>query len=80
MSRVTAGMRLRRAYAFVSRQFFNTCDSSGARNTMARLSVFIVILVIFFSMLLSWKRVKIKKWLRGMREKVPAALLSKGEK
>ena len=47
MSRVTAGMRLRRAYVFVSRQFFNTCDSSGARNTMARLFVFIVILVIF---------------------------------
>ena len=80
MSRVTAGMRLRRAYVFVSRQFFNTCDSSGARNTMARLFVFIVILVIFFSMLLSWKRGKIKKWLRSMREKVPAALLSKGEK
>ena len=47
MSRVTAGMRLRRAYVFVSRQFLNTCDSSGARNTMARLFVFIVILVIF---------------------------------
>ena len=44
---VTAGMRLRRAYVFVSRQFLNTCDSSGARNTMARLFVFIVILVIF---------------------------------
>ena len=77
---VTAGMRLRRAYVFVSRQFLNTCDSSGARNTMARLFVFIVILVIFFSMLLSWKRDKTKKWLRGMREKVPAALLSKDEK
>ena len=73
-------MRLRRAYAFVSRQFSNSFRSSGARNTMARLFVFIVILVIFFSMLLGWKREKIEKWLRGMREKVPAALLSKGEK
>ena len=74
--RVTAGMRLRRAYAFVSRQFSNRCRSSGARNTMARLFVFIVILVIFFSMLLGWKREKIEKWLRGMREKVQATLLS----
>ena len=43
--RVTAGMR--RAYVFVFRQFSNRCGSSGARNTMARLFVFIVILVIF---------------------------------
>ena len=51
MFRVTAGMRLRlrRAYVFVSRQFFNTSGSSGARNTMARLFVFIVILVIFLN-------------------------------
>ena len=80
MSRVTAGMRLRRAYVFVSRQFFNTCDSSGARNTMARLFVFIVILVIFSQCNLAGSATKSKKWLRGMREKVPAALLSKGEK
>ena len=45
--RVTAGMRPRRAYVFVSRQFSNRCGSSGARNTMARLFVFVVILEIF---------------------------------
>ena len=54
-------MRLRRAFAFVSRQFSNRCGSSGAQNTMARLFVFIVILVIFFSMLLGWKREKNRK-------------------
>ena len=80
MLRVTAGMRLRRAYVFVSRQFSNRCGSSGARNTMARLFVFIVILVIFSQCYLAGSAKKIEKWLRGMREKVPAALLSKGEK
>ena len=30
-------MRLLRAYVFVSHQFSNTCGSSGAPNTMARL-------------------------------------------
>ena len=45
--RVAAGMRPRRAYVFVSRQFSNRCGSSGARNTMARLFVFVVILEIF---------------------------------
>ena len=45
--RVTAGMRPRRAYVFVSRQFSNRCGSSGARNTMARLFMFVVILEIF---------------------------------
>ena len=60
MSRVTAGMRLRRAYVFVSRQFFNTCDSSGARNTMARLFVFIVILVIFSQCYLAGSATKSK--------------------
>ena len=60
MTRVTAGMRLRRAYVFVSRQFFNTCDSSGARNTMARLFVFIVILVIFSQCYLAGSATKSK--------------------
>ena len=45
--RVTAGMGPRRAFVFVSRQFSNRCGSSGARNTMARLFVFVVILEIF---------------------------------
>ena len=56
-------MRLHRAYVFVSRQFSNRCGSSGARNITARPSVFIVILVIFSSMLLGWKRERIEKWL-----------------
>ena len=60
MSRVTAGMRLRHAYAFVSRQFLNTCDSSGARNTMARLFVFIAILVIFSQCYLAGSATKSK--------------------
>ena len=60
MSRVTAGMRLRRAYVFVSRQFLNTCDSSGARNTMARQFVFIVILVIFSQCYLAGSATKSK--------------------
>ena len=45
--RVTAGMGPRRAFVFVSRQFSNRCGSSGARNTMALLFVFVVILEIF---------------------------------
>ena len=60
-------MRLHRAYVYVSRQFSNRCGSSGARNTISRPFVFIVILVIFSSMLLGWKREKNRKMVAVVR-------------
>ena len=65
--RATTGIRLRRAFAFVSRQFSNRCGSSGALNTMARLFVFIVILVIFSQCYLagSEKNRKMVAWYPG---------------
>ena len=73
-------MRLRRAFAFVSRQFSNRCGSSGTLNTMARLFVFIVILVIFSQCYLAGSAKKIEKWLHGIREKVPSRVTFKGRK
>ena len=78
--RVTDGMRLHRAYVFVSRQFSNRCGSSGARNTTARPFVLIVILVIFSSMLLSWKREKIEKWLPWYAGEGPSRVIFKRQK
>ena len=73
-------MRLHRAYVFVSRQFSNRCGSSGARNTTARPFVFIVILVIFSSMLLGWKREKIEKWLPWYAGEGPSRVIFKRQK
>ena len=47
---------------------------------MARLFVFIVILVIFPQCYLAGSAKKIEKWLHGIREKVPSRVTFKGRK
>ena len=50
------------------------------RNTTARPFVFIVILVIFSSMLLGWKREKIEKWLPWYAGEGPCRVIFKRQK
>ena len=50
------------------------------RNTTARPFVFIVILVIFSSMLLGWKREKIEKWLPWYAGEGPSRVIFKRQK